>query len=154
MYSRLAGYEDTNDADWLAGDPAMRVVTSHQAAEKPAASTITLSRFETEGLTHEEHVDGLAHLNAAWVERAMAHTPYRRVILDMDSSERPGYGEQEAAASNGHCECVCDHPLFCCNQFGDCEGARLRPGNVHRAHGWQEVREPIAARYKGAGVGL
>jgi Transposase DDE domain group 1 len=26
--SRLAGYEDTNDADRLAGDPAMRMVTS------------------------------------------------------------------------------------------------------------------------------
>ena len=27
VYSRLAGYEDTNDAERLAGDPALRVVT-------------------------------------------------------------------------------------------------------------------------------
>jgi hypothetical protein len=27
VYSRLAGYEDANDAEKLAGDPAMRVVT-------------------------------------------------------------------------------------------------------------------------------
>ena len=120
----------------------------------PAASTNTLSRFETEVLTHEENVEGLAHLNAAWVERAMTHTPHRRVILDMDSSESPVYGEQEEAAYNGHLECVCYHPLFCFNQFGDCEGAMLRPGNVHSAHGWQEVLEPIVARYKGAGVRL
>src|SRR5262245_61166585 len=132
----------------------MRVVTSRQAGEKPAASTNTLSRFETEVLTHEEHVEGLAHLNAAWVARAMAHTPHRRVILDMDSSERPGYGEPEAAASNGHFACVCDHPLFCVNQCGDCEGAMLRPGNVHSAHGWQEVPTPLVARYQGAGVRL
>jgi Transposase DDE domain group 1 len=92
-----------------------------------------MSRFETEVLTQEENVEGLAHLNAAWVERAMAHTPHWRVILDMDSCESPVYGEPEGAAYNGHFACVCDHPLFCFNQFGDCEGAMLRPGNVHIA---------------------
>ena len=34
------------------------------------------------------------------------------------------------------------HPLFLFNQFGDCEGATLRPGNVHSADGWQELLEP------------
>jgi hypothetical protein len=151
-YSRLAGYEDPNDADRLAGNPGMRVVTSRQAPETPAASTNTLSRFETEVLTHEENVEGLAHLNAAWVERAMAHTPHRRVILDMDSSESPVCGGQEGPAHNGHFEGVWYHPLFCFNQFGDCEGAMLRPGNVHSAHGWQEVLEAILARYERSGV--
>jgi hypothetical protein len=82
----------------------------------------------------------------------MGHTPHRRVVLDMDSSESPVYGAQEGAAYNGHFACVCDHPPFCFNQFGDCEGVMLRPGNVHSAQGWREVREPIVARYKGAGV--
>lgn len=154
VYSRLAGYEDTNDAERLAGDPAMRVVTDRLVSEQQAASTNTLSRFETEVLTQEENVDGLAHLNATWVEKAMAHTPHRRVILDMDSSESPVYGEQEGTAYNGHFACVCYHPLFCFNQFGDCEGVMLRPGNVHSAQGWQEVLEPIVARYKGAEVRL
>jgi hypothetical protein len=27
--------------------------------------------------------------------------------------------------------------------LGDCEGATLRPGNVHSAEGWQEVLEPV-----------
>jgi hypothetical protein len=154
VYSRLAGYEDPNDAERLAGDPAMRAVTDRLVSAQQAASTNTLSRFETEVLTQEENVDGLAHLNAAWVEKAMAYTPHRRMILDMDSSESPVYGEQEGAADNGHFACVCDHPLFCFNQFGDCEGVMLRPGNVHSAQGWQEVLEPIVARYEGAGVRL
>jgi hypothetical protein len=102
VYSRLAGYEDTNDAERLAGDPAMRVVTDRLVSEQQAASTNTLSRFETEVLTQNENVQGLAHLNAAWVEKAMAHTPHRRVILDMDSSESPVYGEQEGTTYNGH----------------------------------------------------
>jgi Transposase DDE domain group 1 len=154
VYSRLAGYEDTNDAERLAGDPAMRVVTDRLVSAQQAASTNTLSRFETEVLTQEENVEGLAHLNAAWVEKAMVHTPHRRVILDMDSSESPVYGAQEGTAYNGHFACVCYHPLFCFNQFGDCEGVMLRPGNVHSARGWQEVLEPIVARYEGAGVRL
>jgi hypothetical protein len=43
---------------------------------------------------------------------------------------------------------VCYHPLFLFNQFGDCEAAKLRPGNVHSAHGWREVLAPIVARYE------
>ena len=38
VYSRLAGYEDTNDAERLAVDPAMRAVVGRRS-EKPAAST-------------------------------------------------------------------------------------------------------------------
>ncbi len=70
----------------------------------------------------------------------------------MDSSESPVHGEQEGTAYNGHFGSLCYHPLFCFNQFGDCEGAMLRPGNVHSADGWREFLEPIAARYEQASV--
>ncbi len=53
--------------------------------------------------------------------------------LDMDSSVSPVYGEQEGAAYNGHFETVCYYPLFLFNEFGDCEAAMLRAGNVHSA---------------------
>ena len=81
VYSRLAGYEDTNDAERLAPDPAMRVIVGWQGTDKQAASTNTMSRFETEVLTEEENLDGLARLNVEWVDRAMAHTSHQRVIL-------------------------------------------------------------------------
>ena len=51
VYSRLAGYEDTNDAERLAQDPAMRVIVGWQGTDKQAASTNAMSRFETEVLT-------------------------------------------------------------------------------------------------------
>jgi|TARA_Y100000310_G_scaffold338897_1_gene429850 hypothetical protein len=152
VYSRLAGYEDTNDAERLAKDPAMQAVVGRRALEKQAASTNTLSRFETEVLVTEENLKGLNQLNAEWVERAMTGTPHKRVILDMDSSESPVHGEQEGTAYNGHFGSLCYHPLFCFNQFGDCEGAMLRPGNVHSAAGWRELLEPIATRYERLGV--
>ena len=154
VYSRLAGYEDTNDAERLAQDPAMRVIVGWQGTDKQAASTNTMSRFETEVLTEEENLDGLARLNVEWVDRAMAHTSHQRVILDMDSSESPVHGQQEGVAYNGHFESVCYHPLFLFNHFGDCEGAMLRPGNVHSAERWREVLEPVVERYQEKGVRL
>ena len=64
LYSRLAGYEDTNDAERLAQDPAMRVIVGWRDPERHAASTNTMSRFETEVLTAEENLKGLSALNA------------------------------------------------------------------------------------------
>jgi hypothetical protein len=154
VYSRLAGYEDTNDAVRLARDPAMQAVVGRRALEKQAASTNTLSRFETEVLVTEENLRGLGQLNAEWIDHAIARTRHRRIILDMDSSESPVYGEQEGATYNGHFETVCYHPLFLFNEFGDCEGAIPRPGNVHSAERWREVLEPIVERYKKRGIRL
>ena len=148
IYSRLAGYDDTNDAQRLAQDPAMRVIVGWQGSDRNAASTSEMGRFETETLIQEDNLKGLARMNFQWVAGAMAHTPHRRVILDMDSSESPVHGQQEGAAYNGHFECVCYHPLFLFNQFGDCEGATLRSGNVSSVDGWQELLEPVVKGYQ------
>jgi len=154
VYSRLAGYEDTNDAARLAGDPAMQAVVGRRALEKQAASTNTLSRFETEVLITGDNRKGLEQLNEVWVDRAMTRTRHHRVILDMDSSESPVYGEQEGAAYNEYFKSVCYHPLFLFNHFGDCEGALLRSGNVHSADRWQEVLAPVVERYQRKGERL
>ena len=154
IYSRLAGYDDTNDADRLSQDPAMRVVVGWKGPDRNAASTSEMSRFETELLTQKDNLKGLERLNVEWVKRAMTNTVHRRVILDIDSSESPVHREQEEAAYNGHFGCMCYPPLFCFNQFGDCEGAVLRPGNVHSADGWEEFIEPIVERYLSMSVRL
>ena len=149
VYSRLAGYEDTNDAERLAQDPTMRISRwTAETLDRSAASTNTMSRFETEVLTQDGNVEGLGRLNAEWVDGAMSRTPHRRVILDMDSSESPVHGEQEGASYNGHFGSTCYHPLFVFNQFGDCEGAMLRAGNVHSAHEWRACigSDPVPLR--------
>ena len=56
IYSRLAGYDDTNDAERLSQDPAMRVVVGWQGSDRNAARTNTMSRFETETLTQEDNL--------------------------------------------------------------------------------------------------
>jgi len=103
-------------------------------------------------LAEEANRAGLAALNAAWVSTAMAHTKTKRLILDLDSSESPVHGQQEGAMYNGHYGSVCYHPLFCFNQYGDCEGAVLRQGNVSSAEGWRELLDPIVARYAKPGL--
>ena len=63
IYSRLAGYDDTNDADRLSQDPAMRVVVGWKGPDRKAASTSEMSRFETELLTQKDNRKGLEQLN-------------------------------------------------------------------------------------------
>jgi len=148
VYSRLAGYEDVNDAIRMSKDPVMRVITEKKNVKKNAASTNIMGRFETEVLTLRGNLKALSEINGRWVQRAINKTSYRRILLDMDSSVSPVHGDQQESAYNGHFGCTCFHPLFCFNQFGDCEGAMLRPGNVHSAESWREVLEPIVQRYE------
>jgi hypothetical protein len=154
VYGRLAGYEDVNDAERLAHDPAMRAIVGREGLDRPAASGGEMGRFETEWLATEADLDALTKLSGAWIDRVHARRPPDGIILDMDSSESPTHGGQEGSAYNGHFGCTCYHPLFLFNQFGDLERCMLRPGNVHSAEGWREVLEPVIARYRGRGLSL
>jgi len=149
IFGRLAGYEDVNDADRLCHDPAMRWVVGGRAVKETAASSSQMGRFETEVLTQEANLDALSDLSGRWIDAVHARRPAKVIVLDMDSSVSPTYGEQEGSAYNGHFGCTCYHPLFVFNQFGDLERCALRPGNVHSAEGWREVLEAVVARYRG-----
>ena len=137
VYARLAGYEDVNDHELLLRDPAMRAAVGRKALERNAASSQTVARFETDILTSEDNLEALSSLSRFWVSKAIKSTKTKKVILDMDSSEFPVHGNQEGSSYNGHFCSRCYHPPFVLNQFGDCEGAFLRPGNVHSADGWR-----------------
>src|SRR3954468_6134693 len=131
VYGRLAGYEDVNDAERLARDPAMRAhlgrggldpavraIVGREGLDRQAASTSEMGRFETEWLATETNLAALADLSGTWIDRVHARRPPDGIILDMDSSESPTHGEQEGSAYNGHFGCSCYHPLFVFNQFG------------------------------------
>ena len=148
IYSRLAGYDDTNDAQRLSVDPAMRQIVGGRAQERTAASTSLMGRYETETLTQSKNLELLTNLPGVWVDRVHQRKPLNQIILDMDSSVSPTYGNQEGTAYNGYFQCTCYHPLFCFYQFGDLERALLRNGNVHSADDWQSVLEPIIERYR------
>jgi hypothetical protein len=148
VYSRLAGYEDTNDAERLCVDPAMRRVVGGRATAKTAASSSQVGRFETEVLTESDNLAKLMDLSGRWIDQVRRRKRMPEVILDLDSSVSPTHGRQEGTSYNGHFECTCYHPLFCFNQFGDLERTLLREGHVHSADDWRSVLEPVIARYR------
>ena len=150
IYSRLAGYEDVNDAERLSVDPAMRHVVGGRAtlADKHAASTSEVGRFETEMLSTRSNLTALMDLSGEWIDKVHRRKPPKQLILDMDSSVSETYGKQEGTAYNGHFECTCYHPLFVFNQFGDLERAMLRRGNHASAKFWRRVLLPVIERYR------
>ena len=139
VYSRLAGYEDVNDAEQLSRDPTFRLIGSEKIWDRGAALPSRLQTFETDLLAEDGNFAGLARVNRELIGNAEAiDSPYR-TVLDMDSTEIPVYGEQENSAYNGHFESTCYHPLLLFNREGDCLAAKLRPGNVHSAEDWEEL---------------
>ena len=160
VYSRLAGYEDVNDAKQLSRDPTFRLIGSEKIWDRGAALPSRLQTFETDLLAEDGNFPGLARVNRELIGKAEAlNSPYR-TVLDMDSTEIPVYGEQEQSAYNGHFESTCFHPLLLFNREGDClaanrEGdclaAKLRPGNVHSAEGWEKLLLPEIERQQRMG---
>jgi hypothetical protein len=102
-------------------------------------------------LADEENFAGLARINRELIARVEAIDSPQRVVLDMDSTEIPVYGEQEQSAYNGHFESTCYHRLLLFNREGDCLAAKLRPGNVHSADDWEELLLPEIERQQKQG---
>ena len=59
VYSRLGGYEDTNDAEGLRKDPGMRAVIENRALAKAGAGETTVGRFEKEILLEGDNLNNL-----------------------------------------------------------------------------------------------
>jgi hypothetical protein len=72
VYSRIAGYEDVNDAERLSQDPTFRLIGSENIWERGAALTSRLQSFETDLLTQEGNLDGLAAINRDLIAKAEA----------------------------------------------------------------------------------
>src|SRR5215510_10838427 len=73
LYSRLAGYEDVNDAERHCLDPAMRTVVGGRAKDNTAASASEMARFETETLSTKKNLKHLMDLSGRWIDQAHHH---------------------------------------------------------------------------------
>ena len=94
IYSRLAGYEDVNDAERLSIDPVMRYIVGGRAIDRQAASTSHVARFETDVLTHSDNLTALMNMPGQWTDQIQQRRPFPKLILDMDSSVSETYGQQ------------------------------------------------------------
>jgi len=81
----------------------MRHVVGGRAAlaDKYAASTSEVGRFETDILSTKENLTTLMNLSGRWIDTVRERRPLKTLILDMDSSVSETYGSQEGTAYNG-----------------------------------------------------
>jgi DDE family transposase len=94
------------------------LIGSEKIWDRGAALPSRLHWFETEVLSQDENLEGLSRINRDLLAEAEAMDSPRRVVLDMDSTEIPVYGEQEHSDYNEHFESTCYHPLLLFNEGG------------------------------------
>jgi Transposase DDE domain group 1 len=111
IYQLASGYADANDANSLRHDPLFKLSVERPPLD-PAhdlASAPTFSRLE-------HHIDrkDLYRLTCALVDHFIASysEPPAAIVLDIDHSDDPTYGQQEFAFYNHHYQNHCYLPLF------------------------------------------
>jgi len=80
VYSRLAGYEDVNEAERLSQDPTFRPIGSEKIWERRVALTSRLQSFETEMLAEEENLAGLKAISRDLIAKAGSVDSQQRVV--------------------------------------------------------------------------
>ena len=131
IYAICQDYEDANDLDTLRDDPALKTACGRLPKTGEAlASQPTISRFENMPSAKEQ-----ARMAVAMAERVISQLPdgTRRVIIDVDPTDDPCYGQQEFEFFNGHYDNHCYLPMHI-HITGDDGRQRilasiLRPGN-------------------------
>jgi hypothetical protein len=111
IYQLASGYADANDANSLRRDPVFKLGVERPPLD-PAhdlASAPTFSRLE-----HQIDRKDLYRLTRALVDHSIASyaEPPAAIVLDIDHSDDPTYGQQEFAFYNHHYQTHCYLPLF------------------------------------------
>jgi DDE family transposase len=111
IYQLASGYADANDANHLRHDPVFKLGVERCPLD-PAhdlASAPTFSRLE-----HQIDRKDLYRLTRALVDHFIASysEPPPAIVLDVDHSDDPTYGQQELAFYNHHYQNHCYLPLF------------------------------------------
>jgi hypothetical protein len=87
-----------------------------------------MGRFETKWLSRPENLAALADLPGEWTDKVHQRRPPKMIVLDMDSSESPTYGQQEGSAYNGHFGCTCYPRCSCSTSSAMSSDVRCDPG--------------------------
>jgi Transposase DDE domain group 1 len=111
IYQLASGYADANDANHLRHDPMFKLGVERcpLATESDLASAPTFSRLE-----HQMDRKDLYRLTRAFVDHFIASyaEPPAAIVLDVDHSDDPTYGQQEFAFYNNYYQNHCYLPLF------------------------------------------
>jgi hypothetical protein len=159
VYGLALGYEDLNDHEQLRNDPLLGVLAGKRDLDQPLAGKSTLNRLE---LSNGDATDAVSRYrkigySSEQIDRLLTDllleshaTPPARIVLDLDSTDIPLHGHQEARFFHGYYDSYCYLPLyiFCGDQL---LCARLRPSDQDGAAGAvaevQRIVEQVRQRW-------
>ncbi len=140
IYGLALGYEDLNDHEQLRHDPLLAVLAGKRELEEPLAGKSTLNRMELTPAAAADRYHKISYaaerLDALLVDIFLeAHTkPPAEVVLDLDVTDTPLHGEQEARFFHGYYGEYCYLPLYIfCGEHLLC--ARQRASNQDASAG-------------------
>ena len=145
IYGLALGYEDLNDHEELRRDPLMALVAGKRVGDEPLAGKSTLNRLELTpaGSPLQDRYHKITYsseaLDALLVQvflESHRKAP-RQIVLDLDVTDTPLHGEQEARFFHGYYNQYCYLPLYIfCGDHLLC--ARQRASNQDASAGCQE----------------
>ncbi len=146
LYQIVAGYEDADDADLLRDDATFKLVAGKPSVEEPLASQPTISRLENR--VEWPEIEKLEGLLFKWFTQTRRKAP-REVILDLDSTDDPAYGEQQLVMFNAYYDQYMYHPLLLFEgNTGHLLSVLLRRGNASSAECADDMLESTIRKVK------
>lgn len=146
-YQIVAGYEDCNDADVVRKDPALKAACGRQLSDEDLGSQPTLSRLENAITRNDLYRIGEYFVNL-YIRRNRKREP-KLIILDLDGTDDPTYGDQQLTFFHGYYDQYMYHQLVIYDaETGELITAVLRPGNKHASYGAVTVLKRIVPRLK------
>ncbi len=173
VYGLALGYEDLNDHDDLRRDPLLAVLVGKEDPEgesrirqqdrgKAMAGKSTLNRLEltpaeptVAELRYKKIIMKPEAIDRLLVEVFLqSHAePPEEIVLDVDATDDPLYGNQEGRFFHGYYMNYCYLPLYIfCGEFLLC--ARLRPSNIDASEGTVEELERIVGQIRNRWPGV
>lgn len=166
IYGLALGYEDLNDHDQLRADPMMAVLTGkaepkgtdrrrQQDVGKAGAGKSTLNRLEltpadaNSKARYKKIVYDQAGMDRLLVDLFLESCPRppAQIVLDVDATDDPVYGNQEGRFFHGYYRDYCYLPLYIiCEEFVLC--ARLRSSNIDASAGALEEVQRIVEQIR------
>jgi hypothetical protein len=155
IYALALGYEDLNDHEELRHDPLLALLVGRRELTESLAGKSTLNRLELApaGEAHGERYHKITYsgqaVDALLVEIFLeAHAqPRQEIVLDLDATDTPLHGEQEARFFHGYYGHYCYLPLYIFSgEHLLC--ARLRPSNQDASAGSVEEVQRIVGQMR------
>ena len=155
VYGLALGYEDLNDHEELRNDPLLGMLTGRRDLDTPLAGKSTLNRLELTpaGSPAAERYNKISYsaeaIDALLVDLFLeAHSKApRAIVLDLDATDTPLHGRQEARFFHGYYGHYCYLPLYVfCGDHLLC--ARLRPSNIDASEGSLEEVQRIVRQIR------